>query len=93
MSAHLRATRLRDHIGDAALRSADMTGDDESFVVAVCVGRAGDEQYINVSCTRDDVGVTEAITMMLSSIEKMLPRDGSLRLVVSNGGGGENERS
>ena len=26
--------------------------------------------------------------MMLSSIEKMLPRDGSLRLVVSNGGGG-----
>lgn len=84
MDAQERATLLRDVITDAAGRSSEITGDAESFVIAVCVGRNGDDEYTNVTCTSHEVGIAEAVLLMLKSLERMLPADKAFQLVIGD---------
>ena len=72
MDAQERATLIRDVVIDSVDRSCELTGDRESFVIAVCVGRNDGEEYTNVTCTSRSVTITEAVLLMLKSLEKML---------------------
>lgn len=85
MKVEENATLLRDVIMDAARSYVDMTGDGSSFAVVVCASRddgADDErEFVNMATTCSDVTITEAISVVLRAIEKMLPEDMRLQLV------------
>lgn len=84
MDAQEKATLLRDVVSDSVLRSSELTGDQESFVIAVCVGRNGESEYTNVTCTNDAVGIVETVMLMLKALDKMLPKDKAFQLVVGD---------
>jgi hypothetical protein len=86
MTASESATLLRDVLMDTAHDYAKVSGDDDTYAIVVCVGRKHDDEYVNVAASSQDVPVTEAISMVLRAIEKILPDDMRLALVAGKQG-------